>query len=132
MKFRILHYVRYQRGMIAYGDKEVLMKNQMPLGRGFVAILACAMLAGCFSYTREVDTHPVPVVVQPMTPSSQTTTTTTTDETPVQKQKTTTWGNGGTVQSQTTTTTDGVQKQTTTNWDNGAVQKQTTTTNPSP
>jgi hypothetical protein len=79
------------------------MKNLIPVGRGFVVVLACAMLTGCFSYTREVDT-PAPLMVQPMLPSSQTTTTTTTDETSVQKQKPTTWGNGGTVQSQTTTT----------------------------
>jgi hypothetical protein len=108
------------------------MKSLLHLGRGVTVVLVCAMLIGCFSYTREVDTHPTPEVVQPTLSSGQTTTTTTTDETPVQKQKTTTWGNGGTVQSQTTTTTDGVQKQTTTNWDNDAVQKQTTTTYPSP
>jgi hypothetical protein len=107
------------------------MKSLLPFGRGVIVVLACTLI-GCFSYTREVDTHSTPEVVQPMPSSSQTTTTTTTDETPVHKQKTTTWGNGGTVQSQTTTTTDGVQKQTTTNWDNGAVQKQTTTTYPSP
>jgi hypothetical protein len=64
-----------------------------------VAVAACGIAAGCFSYHKTVDetqtpepvveTAPAPVVVAP--PATSSTTTTTTDNGLVERQKTTTY-----------------------------------------
>ncbi len=102
-----------------------------------MSIAVSGMVAGCFTSSKEVDTVPVPAVVQAPPPQivQVPAPVVVAPPAPVANQTTssTSWGNGAVEQKRTTTDVDGsVQNRTTTTWNSGDPSQTTTTTTTNP
>jgi len=113
------------------------MRSYLRYSSLILSLAVSGVLAGCFTSSKEVDTVPVPAVVQAPPPAvvQVPAPVIVSPPPPVENESSTTtsWGNGAVEQKRTTTSVDGtVQNRTTTTWNDGDPSESTTTTTTSP
>lgn len=107
------------------------MRSNAHLSILLTSLVIGAMLSGCYSSTKEVDTVPAAPVVQVPPPVVQVPAPVVVSTEPAASQTitSTSWGNGAVEQKKVTRTANGtLEKQTTTTWNNGDPSSQTSTT----